>query len=179
MTSHSTERKYKCEICGFRSKTSGNHHRHRARHNQGGAKTFHCETCGKAFETKLKLSSHQIIHRPVRPHVCKLCNKGFLFNNKLERHILLVHAKERPYSCHVCGKKLASKFGLGIHLKTHAKVEITPESEILYQSGHNQLPVLDAIRIEKRQDTSGSCSGQVQEISLLIHWLCLFWNLIF
>lgn len=131
MTSHSSERKYRCEICGFRSKTSGNHHRHRARHLQGGAKTFHCETCGKAFETKLKLSSHLVIHKPERPHVCKLCEKRFLYNNKLERHILTVHARERPYPCPICGRKLASKFGLGIHLKTHTKgmQEIEVEQE--------------------------------------------------
>ncbi|KAK6641656.1 hypothetical protein RUM44_013371 [Polyplax serrata] len=119
MTSHSSERKYICDICGFASKTSGNHYRHKNTHKTGGIKSFHCETCGKSFDSKLKLSSHQIIHRPVRPHVCKVCNKAFLYKNKLERHILLVHAKERPFPCTLCGKKLASKFGLGIHLKTH------------------------------------------------------------
>lgn len=121
MTSHSSERKYICDICGFASKTSGNHCRHKNTHKTGGVKSFHCETCGKSFDSKLKLSSHQIIHRPVRPHVCKVCSKAFLFKNKLEKHILLVHARERPYPCSLCGKKLASKFGLGIHLKTHIK----------------------------------------------------------
>lgn len=128
MTSHSSERKYVCDICGFASKTSGNHHRHKNTHKTGGAKSFHCETCGKSFDSKLKLTSHQIIHRPVRPHVCKVCGKGFLYNNKLKRHALLVHEKERPFPCSLCGKQLASKFGLGIHLKTHSH-HLQPKEE--------------------------------------------------
>lgn len=130
MTSHSSERKYICDVCGFASKTSGNHYRHKNTHKTGGAKSFHCETCGKSFDSKLKLSSHQIIHRPVRPHVCTVCGKAFLYKNKLERHILLVHARERPFPCSLCGKKLASKFGLGIHLKTHNRNE-QPKLEML------------------------------------------------
>lgn len=127
MTSHSSERKYVCNVCGFASKTSGNHYRHKNIHKTGGVKCFHCETCGKSFDSKLKLSSHQIIHRPVRPHVCKVCNKGFLYKNKLERHVLSVHARERRFPCDFCGRKLASKFGLGIHLKTHEKNHLKTE----------------------------------------------------
>ena len=36
--------------------------------------------------------------------------------DKLDRHVRLVHNKERPFSCHLCDKRFGQKFHLEGHM---------------------------------------------------------------
>ena len=49
---------------------------------------------------------------------CDVCNKGFHLKCSLIRH-LLIHTREKLFSCSICRVRFSSKFNLNGHSRNH------------------------------------------------------------
>ncbi|XP_011181360.1 zinc finger protein 91 isoform X1 [Zeugodacus cucurbitae] len=50
---------------------------------------------------------------------CEICNRNFVNGKTLSKHVKAVHNKIKPFICNVCGKKMARKASLIIHMRQH------------------------------------------------------------
>lgn len=55
---------------------------------------YKCEVCGKGFIKMCLLKAHAKIHSGEKPFVCIICNKAFLKLYSMQRHKQLIHAFE-------------------------------------------------------------------------------------
>merc|ERR1712244_211540 len=54
-------------------------------------------------------------------HRCSYCNKSFVQNCHLARHIREKHASSRPsFECLICNKDFNQRSNLKVHLRSHA-----------------------------------------------------------
>ena len=78
---------------------------------------YRCEHCDAAFKTRSDMNRHvRIVHEKQRNFPCEHCNSKFSERNKLKRHVQTVHEKLRPYICPICN----SGFGEIGNLRQHA-----------------------------------------------------------
>ena len=87
-------RKKVCPICG---KASTKLYEHMQAAHSAESK-FHCDMCEYKGKTKELLKRHKMIHIDPedRPFRCEVCGKGFLFSDKLKKH-LFSHVNIKPY----------------------------------------------------------------------------------
>ncbi|XP_077109951.1 uncharacterized protein LOC143766282 isoform X2 [Ranitomeya variabilis] len=83
-----------------------------------GIKPYSCSECGKCFNHKSQLASHQRIHTQEKPYSCLECGKCFNHKSNLVTH-QQIHATEKPYSCLECGKAFKQKTVLVAHQRSH------------------------------------------------------------
>jgi Zinc finger, C2H2 type len=101
---------------------------YQCRVDEGGIKTFECETCGIRFATQNKLNNHikynhsktanlrsQIQEITVCP-ICKLATKSAC---NLDKHLLEMHPDTKSIECKVCNKKLKLATSLKKHMMIH------------------------------------------------------------
>ncbi|XP_077111617.1 gastrula zinc finger protein XlCGF66.1-like [Ranitomeya variabilis] len=81
-------------------------------------KTFSCSECGKCFNRKMNLVTHQRIHTGEKSLSCSECGKCFMWKSQLITH-QRNHTGEKPYSCLECGKCFLWKSHLVIHQRSH------------------------------------------------------------
>ena len=65
------------------------------------------------------LKAHLKTHAHERPHACDLCDARFTRRGDLERHIKVVHNKDRPFKCSKCHRTFGDKKNLRWHLSNH------------------------------------------------------------
>ncbi|XP_044741941.1 zinc finger protein-like [Chrysoperla carnea] len=103
---HTDEKSLTCEICNTEFTTKSSLYRHNKRYTE--KRRFSCENCGKTFFLK----SHLILHKSnltshLRIHsgqnACDLCDETFTHRKYLNRHKLIIHRGETPFSCAACG----------------------------------------------------------------------------
>ncbi|KAF3703944.1 Zinc finger protein 708 [Channa argus] len=132
---HTGKKPFACHLCELRFNRRDNlqHHLNRL-HPNGVAKlekqrevqAWLCATCGKTFNCRSRLKTHEVIHSGVKPHRCDLCPKAYMRTNDLEHHKKIAHVKGAVESqqsssllCDFCGKEFKCRSQLAIHYQTH------------------------------------------------------------
>ncbi|XP_066943858.1 zinc finger protein 586-like [Macrobrachium rosenbergii] len=144
MVTHTQEKSFKCDICGFHTATKSNLNKHKQQHTDD----YICSICDKKLCSKFSLKEHMAIHNNKRDfqceycekrflrqrdkkiheknhlvefesHECEICGKRFVLKSRLARH-MLVHCKEKQHICSVCDKRFARKDDLKCHERIHS-----------------------------------------------------------
>jgi len=114
---------FECYVCkkGFTTFRSLKRH---VRYTHDPPKLWHkCDKCDKRYRFASHLKTHSLVHvsHDARPHVCSVCNQGFM-----QRYALLEHTRrhtgERPFSCRVCQKTFAQIGTRNTHEMVHYNV---------------------------------------------------------
>ena len=61
---------------------------------------YNCRMCDRKFLYKSQLRMHEIIHTGLKPHVCRVCGRGFNRKWNLKSH-MYSHAKDWHYKDHL------------------------------------------------------------------------------
>ncbi|XP_053146167.1 zinc finger protein 397-like isoform X4 [Hemicordylus capensis] len=79
-----------------------------------------CLDCGKCFNHKATLISHQRVHRREKLYNCSKCGKSFIRKSVLNKH-LRMHTGQKPFSCSDCGISLSAQSSLIRHQRIHTR----------------------------------------------------------
>nr|CAD7443317.1 unnamed protein product [Timema bartmani] len=136
-------KKFKCDVCNALLKTKRILKLHMTVHDETREDKYECEICVKKFFTTLALKQHVRVHCDERPYRCAYCGKAFKWSKNLTNHhrthgIGIKPKGSKPkktvtkpkgekqtrlntprLQCQVCGKSLASKQTLYIHMRFH------------------------------------------------------------
>ena len=108
-----------CEICGAVLKNKFNLQTHMSSSHRKQERK-QCPECGKFFHSR-RLNRHILYAHTedhLKPHVCKICGKGFIEKQSLGDHEN-IHTGRKPYLCkYGCGKDFADKGNLRMHERT-------------------------------------------------------------
>jgi len=115
---HTGEKPYACEQCDKRFSLQCNRICHIIQ-THNTDKHVMCEHCGLKCMSKAALKVHMVVHTKEKPFSCLKCNKKFSFLTYVRMHDKLVHKKERPFVCVHCGKDFQMKCQLVSHELIH------------------------------------------------------------
>ncbi|EDW27051.1 GL16446 [Drosophila persimilis] len=79
---------------------------------------YPCEVCQKAFISNVELRRHMRVHTGQKPYGCRYCDRRFSDFGSSKKHER-IHTGERPYVCEVCHKGFAYAHVLSVHRRTH------------------------------------------------------------
>ncbi|XP_072315161.1 B-cell CLL/lymphoma 6 member B protein [Eucyclogobius newberryi] len=113
-TTFSSERPYRCDVCGAQFNRPANLKTHARIHS--GEKPYRCDTCGARFVQVAHLRAHVLIHTGEKPYPCHTCGTRFRHLQTLKSH-LRIHTGEKPYSCEKCDLHFRHKSQLRLHLR--------------------------------------------------------------
>ena len=78
MLLHETDSQYLCRECGLEFETSSQYADHVKSHKSGqNTGPWCCDYCGKLYEYKSNMETHQRSHGGDRPFICELCNSAY------------------------------------------------------------------------------------------------------
>uniref|UniRef100_A0AAQ4PJT2 C2H2-type domain-containing protein n=1 Tax=Gasterosteus aculeatus aculeatus TaxID=481459 RepID=A0AAQ4PJT2_GASAC len=180
MLVHGMEKPFMCDLCGktfFYNCQLQKHqqlvHDNKDQHKVGslsgrprptrakqhsGDRPHVCSICQKGFLLMSQLKQHELLHSGVKPHKCEECSKEFRTPQNYHRH-LLIHTGEKPYECVVCNRKFRQSNQLKSHMQIHTGVK-------LYTCEHCGQGFSDSRQLKKHQcdehinQTNGSISCQ-------------------
>ncbi|XP_060821036.1 zinc finger protein 234-like isoform X8 [Bombus pascuorum] len=115
---------YECDVCNKKMRKKLQFLKHRQDHERNYEETGgHCEECDKSFADGEKLKKHMIkVHQKEKPFQCVLCNKCFKTEEFLKTH-LKQHNKR--FTCDICGISKVSGYDLRLHKKKHNEEYVT------------------------------------------------------
>eukprot|EP00088_Acartia_fossae_P040280 TRINITY_DN4194_c0_g1_i3.p1 TRINITY_DN4194_c0_g1~~TRINITY_DN4194_c0_g1_i3.p1 ORF type:complete len:422 (+),score=64.85 TRINITY_DN4194_c0_g1_i3:57-1322(+) len=117
MTTHTGERKIKCDECDLVFFTSSQKYKHKEAYHK--RLTFSCKTCDKQFCSKSSLAKHMECHQGNRElFLCEVCQAAFLHSTDLNKH-MKTHVEPEGFQCAVCFKSFGYKNSLRRHEKIH------------------------------------------------------------
>ncbi|KAK7114952.1 zinc finger protein 407-like [Littorina saxatilis] len=105
MYTHTREKKYLCDICGYEGGTRTRIRRHYKTHEPG--KMFTCEYCPYKGASKSHLQRHVRIHTGSKPYKCLYCSYECNVGVNMRKHILQTrkHQGMHLYPCRFCDYK--------------------------------------------------------------------------
>ncbi|XP_066959169.1 zinc finger and SCAN domain-containing protein 31-like [Macrobrachium rosenbergii] len=95
------------------------------RNSQNAEKRFRSTDCEKAFNKKIKLTSHSTNPTREKPFICKGCGKAFSRKKNLTVH-MRIHTGEKPFMCKECGTAFPMKHHLADHMRIHTDGATAP-----------------------------------------------------
>ncbi|XP_077335981.1 PR domain zinc finger protein 15 isoform X2 [Lithobates pipiens] len=139
MKLHKGIKEYECVECHRKFAQKVNMLKHYKRHT--GIKDFMCELCGKTFSEKNTMETHKLVHTG-KQWTCSVCDKKYVTEYMLQKHVQLTHDKVEAQSCHLCGTKVSTRASMSRHLRRkHPEVMSEPIEEMSYLQG---FPGIDA-----------------------------------
>ncbi|KAJ8943829.1 hypothetical protein NQ318_020901 [Aromia moschata] len=115
---HSSDNKYHCHYCTFKSVLIKRMKKHMKSHGNTG-KSFQCQTCSKIFPECIQAIEHKNFHSGEMPYKCETCEKHFMFSWLLFTHRRLFHwdVKIDPIAltCDTCNMSFGTRSGLRKH----------------------------------------------------------------
>ena len=76
-----------------------------------------CELCNKLFSRIFTLNRHiAVVHEKQKKYQCHICNKCFGRQVHVQLHIDSVHDKLKPHKCSLCAKSFSSKGNVNKHI---------------------------------------------------------------
>ncbi|TNM93718.1 hypothetical protein fugu_001894 [Takifugu bimaculatus] len=100
--------------------------------------TFVCQVCQKVFLHQRMLNRHVKCHSDTKRHLCSFCGKGFNDTFDLKRHVR-THTGVRPYKCTLCEKAFTQRCSLESHMKKIHSITQT----YAYKERRNKLYVCE------------------------------------
>ena len=80
---------------------------------------YQCDLCDKSYLQEFALKKHvKHYHEGEKEFVCQMCGKAFTSPNYLRHHIAAVHEGSRKYKCKFCSKSYAHQEGMNNHIRT-------------------------------------------------------------
>ena len=84
-TTHISQRKFNCKICGKELKSKSSLNGHEKTHSKNNR--YKCQTCTKFFDVKASFERHNRIHTGEILFECITCGRGFNDKTNLTKHI--------------------------------------------------------------------------------------------
>ena len=110
-----------CPVCNNVLSSRGALVKHLVTHKE--KKPFQCDQCSMEFNQNRDLKTHIMQkHTMQRPHVCGICQKGFVHKFYLMEH-MTYHTGERQFQCFHCGKRFQAQSALTKHIKRHTTIK--------------------------------------------------------
>ena len=117
---YATEKRHKCDLCDYCSKTSGALKMHKLIHS--GERPYKCDLCDYSTTQAGDLKKHKLIHSGVKPYKCDVCDYRASQKGTLKKH-KLIHTGERPYECDLCDYSTTESGNLTRHKLKHTGVK--------------------------------------------------------
>ncbi|XP_047513229.1 gastrula zinc finger protein XlCGF57.1-like [Pieris napi] len=123
------------------------HHNVKLKKTQGPKRLFKCNKCMRKFTHESSLHTHLLKHEEgvQMKFICKSCKREFKHQAHLDNHILLVHTRDRGYSCDCCDKNFTTLEALHVHKEVH-KVEKKHQCHICNKSFIMMSSLTDHLR---------------------------------
>uniref|UniRef100_A0A8C0XQ09 C2H2-type domain-containing protein n=1 Tax=Castor canadensis TaxID=51338 RepID=A0A8C0XQ09_CASCN len=80
-------------------------------------KDFMCELCGKTFSERNTMDTHKLIHTVGKQWTCSVCDKKYVTEYMLQKHVQLTHDKVEAQSCQLCGTKVSTRASMSRHMR--------------------------------------------------------------
>jgi hypothetical protein len=108
-----------CESSGKDFKQRSKLSRHLLGH--AGHRPYACgfEGCGKTFATNQAKDNHERTHTGIRPYVCEHCGYTTTTYTQLQTHVSAKHLNNKPHQCRFCDFTCADSSNLSKHERTH------------------------------------------------------------